>query len=98
MGYEIEIAPLAKLEIIDAYDWYEINKKGLGEDFLEELEKFLNELLSNPKIHSYYQKPVRSGVLKRFPYSVTYEPVDHTIYIYSVFMIRQHPFKRRSKK
>ena len=98
MGYEIEITPLAKLEIIDAYDWYEINKKGLGDDFLEELEKFLNDLIPNPKIHSYYQKPVRSGVLKRFPYAITYEAVDQTVYIYSVFMIRQDPFKRRLKK
>lgn len=41
MLYEIEIAPLAKLEILDVYDWYELERKGLGEEFLEELELFL---------------------------------------------------------
>ena len=40
MPYEIEIAPLAKLEILDAYDWYETKQKGLGDEFLEELQIF----------------------------------------------------------
>ncbi len=49
MLYELEIAPLAKLEILDAYDWYESRRKGLGEEFLEALELFFNQLLINPK-------------------------------------------------
>ena len=97
MLYEMEIAPLAKLEILDAYDWYEAKQKGLGDEFLEELEIFFDLLLLNPKTHSYYQKPVRSGVLQRFPYSVTNEAVEKKIFIYSVFMSRQHPSKRRLK-
>jgi toxin ParE1/3/4 len=97
MSFEIEIAPLAKLEILDAYDWYELTRKGLGEEFLEELEIFFDQLLVNPKTHSYYQKPVRSGVLSRFPYSVTYEIAEKKVFIYSVFMSRQQPSKRRLK-
>ncbi len=40
MQYKIEIRPLATIEILEAYDWYELQKEGLGLDFLNELENF----------------------------------------------------------
>ncbi len=59
MQYNIELRPLATTEIIEAYDWYQLQKEGLGLEFLNELDKFYNNLLGNPKTHSYYEKPVR---------------------------------------
>ncbi len=53
MQYEIEIRQLATIETIEAYDWYELQKEGLGLEFLNELEKFYNLLLHNPNTHSY---------------------------------------------
>jgi hypothetical protein len=52
-------------------------------------------LKNNPKTHSYYEKPVRQGSLKRFPYVVVYEIFDSTIVIYSFFMAKQDPAKKR---
>ena len=96
MAYKIEIRPLAVIEIIEAYDWYESQRQGLGYEFLAELEGFYTILQRNPDTYSYYEKPVRQGVLKRFPYTVVYEVFDTTIAIYSVFMYRQNPGKKRS--
>lgn len=96
MAYEIAISPLAKQEIFEAYDWYELAKKGLGDEFLLNLDNFFDSLLQNPKTYSYYQKPVRYGLLKKFPYSVTYEIAEEKILIYSVFMAKQNPSKRRT--
>jgi hypothetical protein len=94
--YKIEVRPLATLEIIEAYDWYESKKTGLGLDFLNELEAFYKNLLINPRTHSYYEKPVRQGQIKRFPYTVVYEIFGMTIVIYSVFMARRNPSKKRT--
>ena len=33
MPYSIELRPLATLEIIEAYDWYESQREGLGLNF-----------------------------------------------------------------
>lgn len=95
--YKFELRPLATLEVIEAYDWYESQKMGLGLDFLNELESFYNSLIQNPRIHSYYEKPVRSGKIDRFPYTVIYEIFDEIIIIYSVFMAKQNPAKKRTK-
>ena len=95
--YKIELTRLATFEIFEAYDWYELQKAGLGEDFLVELDKFYQTLQTNPKTYSYYKKPIREGKVKRFPYTVVYEIFETTIIIYSVFMAKQNPVKKRTK-
>ena len=96
MAYKIEIRPLATIEIFEAYDWYELQREGLGIEFMMELEIFYTTLQRNPDTYSYYEKPVRQGSLDRFPYKVVYENFDDVIVIYSVFMYRQNPDKKRS--
>ena len=96
MAYKFEIRPLATIEIFEAYDWYEQQREGLGMEFLMELEIFYTTLQRNSETYSYYQKPVRQGSLDRFPYTVVYETFDEVIVIYSVFMYRQDPDKKRS--
>lgn len=96
MSYKLEIRPLATIEIIEAYDWHEMRRAGLGIEFLLELEKFYTTLLLNPDSYSYFEKPVRQGVINRFPYTVVYEVFNQNIVIYSVFMFRQDPDKKRT--
>jgi toxin ParE1/3/4 len=96
MAYKLEIRPLATIEIWEAYDWYEMQREGLGLEFRMELEIFYTTLQRNPDAYSYYQKPVRQGSLDRFPYTVIYETFNDVIVIYSVFMYRQNPDKKRS--
>jgi hypothetical protein len=95
MAYKIEIRHLATIEIIEAYDWYELQKEGLGLDFLNELENFYDSLLRNPNTYGFYEKSVREGKIYRFPYTVVYEVFNDTIVVYSVFMAKQNPNKKR---
>jgi len=96
MAYKIETRPLATIEILEAYDWYELQREGLGMEFLMKLENFYTTLQGNPDTYSYYEKSVRQGKVNRFPYTVVYEVFDNTIVIYSVFMFSQDPGKKRS--
>jgi mRNA-degrading endonuclease RelE of RelBE toxin-antitoxin system len=97
MDFRIEVRPLAVIETIEAYDWYEEQLQGLGADFLEELDNFYKLLLQNPYIFSYYDEPVREGKINRFPYVVIYEVFDQAIAVYSVFMSKQDPDGKRTK-
>jgi len=97
MPYTIEVRPLAAIEILDAFDWYEEQLEGLGSEFLEELDRLYDTLNINPFTYSFYEKPVRQGKINRFPYTVVYEIFDQVIVIYSVFMFRQDPEKKRTK-
>ncbi len=94
--YKLQIRPLATIEIIEAYDWYELQKEGLGFEFLNELDIFYNNLLQKPFTYSYYEAPVRQGKIKRFPYLVVYEVFDDVIVVYSVFMAKQNLERKRT--
>jgi hypothetical protein len=83
------------MEILEAFDWYESQREGLGVEFLDELEAFYRSLLRNPSSYGYYDKPVRQGKIERFPYLVVFEIFDELVLVYSVFMTRQDPSKKR---
>ena len=42
MQYNIELRALAVIEILEAFDWYELQQAGLGSDFLNEPDVFYN--------------------------------------------------------
>jgi hypothetical protein len=95
MAYKLEIRPLATIEILEAYDWFELQREGLGVEFLDELDLFYKSLLRNPSSYGYYDKPARQGKIERFPYVVVFEIFDELVVVYSVFMTKQHPDKKR---
>ena len=96
MQYKIEVRPLAVIEILEAFDWYEQQRENLGIEFLHELDVFYSNLLRNPYTYSYYDKPVKKKKINRFPYTVVYEVVEFIIVVYSVFMSKQSPDKKRA--
>ena len=85
------------MEISEGYNWYESQREGLGLEFLDALEQFNNKPLDNPYTHSYYINNVRQGIVSRFPYTVVYEIFGAAIVVYSVFMDKQDPMKKRTK-
>ena len=95
MAYRLEIRPLATLEILEAFDWYELQREGLGVEFLDELELFYTSLLRNPSSYGYYDRPIRQGKINRFPYLVVFEIFEDSVVVYSVFMSKQDPTKNR---
>ena len=95
MVYKLEIRPLATLEILEAFDWYELQREGLGVEFLDELEIFYTTLLRNPSSYGYFDRPTRQGKINRFPYVVVFEIFYESVVVYSVFMTKQDPGKKR---
>jgi toxin ParE1/3/4 len=48
MAYIIAVKPGAEEDIIQAYNWYEDQREGLGEEFLFELEFYYQKLEHQP--------------------------------------------------
>jgi toxin ParE1/3/4 len=49
-GYDLIISDESRLDILDAFSWYESRLKGLGKDFERCLEAGLNQILQNPQL------------------------------------------------
>lgn len=75
----------------DAYEWYEAQKKGLGEEFLQELETFYLKLQSHPEYFHKIKKNFRQIALNRFPYVIVYELIKSEVVVFAVFHTKRNP-------
>ena len=87
------LLPAAKRDVKKAYEWYEEQKSGLGEIFLERVEECLRAIGRNPKAFRIVARDARRAVVKQFPYVIFYRIEARTIYVYSVFHTSQNPQK-----
>lgn len=67
---------LAEQELIDAADYYEAQKPGLGLELLEEVEHSINFLVRFPEAGAKVRDSIRRLVLPKFPYSILYRVVE----------------------
>jgi plasmid stabilization system protein ParE len=80
----------------DAYDWYEAQRPGLGEELLEELDGIYNKLGSHPEYFGKIKKNFRQAALKRFPFVIVYEIIKMEVVVFAVFHSSRNPkFKLR---
>jgi len=83
--------PEAESDLRDAYRWYEEQRSGLGDDFLEWVEAALLEIQANPQQFPVIHKEVRRALVRRFPYAVFYVPFSQTVTVLAVFHCRRDP-------
>jgi plasmid stabilization system protein ParE len=67
----------AERDIQAVFDWYETQRAGLGEEFLDHLRRTLEILRRHPEGSPVLYKNVRRAVTSKFPYSVFYV-AEHT--------------------
>ncbi|MBS1257254.1 MAG: hypothetical protein MAG551_00291 [Candidatus Scalindua arabica] len=77
-----------------AFQWYEMQRRGLGFDFLDCVEMSLSNILRFPKMYAICYSNFRRCVIRRFPFSIFYTIEDEEIVIHSVFDNRQDPKKQ----
>lgn len=66
---------LVQAEVNDAVEWYEAQKKGLGDDFFGHLTRALEKISECPESYGFWlgSQKIRHSRIERFPYTVLYE-------------------------
>ncbi len=72
MKYRVIIRPEAEDDLKEVFSWYEEKRKGLGYDFLLQVDAGIRFIERNPKIHQTEYKRARKHFTKRFPYKIIY--------------------------
>lgn len=92
MPYKYNLSQEAEDDMLEAYVWYEQQRSGLGEDFLESLDKARQAILQNPATYSIrYKKKVRAFLVDRFPYLILYVLEKKDVNIISLFNTSRDP-------
>ena len=73
--------PAAAADVQDAYNWYEEQRPGLGEEFLSSLKLLTQEVAENPLRYPVVYRGTRRALLRRFPYGLFYRIMGDLVVI-----------------
>lgn len=91
MKYKLIIRPEAENDLKEAFSWYEDKRKGLGHDFLLQVEAGLRFIERNPEIPPMEYKGTRKHLIKRFPYKIIYLVEKERIIVLAVTHGKRSP-------
>ena len=89
--YRLEAEAAVEFDIESAFDWYETEEPGLGQEFLEQLRLVYGRILENPLGYGEQRSSIRRGLMRRFPYAVYFSVEDETILILAVLHTARDP-------
>lgn len=89
--YQILLSNEAVNDLIDAYDWYELQRKNLGHEFELSVEATLNQLSRNPFEFQEKYRTVRIAYLQRFPYGIHFLIDDEFVRVIAIFHTSRDP-------
>jgi len=90
---DIILLPEAVADVAEAYDWYELQQAGLGDEFLRCLEDAYTRIAAQPLHYPVRFDSFRRILLRRFPYAIYFEYNAAAIYVCYVFQCAQDPGK-----
>ncbi len=75
------IRPEAEADLVNAREWYERQREGLGAQFLLCVEEVLERIGRTPEMYAVVYHDVRRAFTRRFPYAVYYRVDDHAMVV-----------------
>ena len=79
---------MASKEVIDASVFYSEKRPGLGDEFLDEVDRFVGQILANPLRFEQIKPGIRRCLMDRFPYGIYFRTPDaNTV---RIIVVRHH--------
>lgn len=91
------IAREAVQDVRNAVEYYELQSRGLGEDFLHKVEVRIQLIHRRPEIFAVEYLDYRRVMIRRFPYAVVYRCDAERVVVYGVFHTSADPGKWKSR-
>jgi plasmid stabilization system protein ParE len=92
------VRPAAAADIDEAFVWYERQRAGLGDEFLETIRRAMQEIESSPLRNPVIHRNTRRLLVRRFPYALYYRVYDESVVVVACMHGRRAPrqWKRRT--
>lgn len=88
---KVEFLEAAQTELDQAFEWYEVQQKDLGVQFLNEFDAAIRRIANYPESYILIEKDVRRCLVKRFPYGVLYGIDADKIIVIAVAHLHRKP-------
>ncbi len=87
----LEFHPDARIDALEAYDWYAERSQDAANAFQEELQEAGRAIQKAPERWAVYLFGTRRFIMKRFPFAVVYRLVPDRVEIIAVAHGRRKP-------
>lgn len=81
----------AREEFLEAVAFYEGEARGLGAEFIDEFERALELIATNPHLGSYFEAGSRRKLLRRFPFQIIYEVGPDELLVVAIAHLSRRP-------
>lgn len=98
MKRRVSFHAMAEQDLNDAASYYNASRPGLGQVFLDEVERAVTQILTYPEGAPLVNRTVRKKLVRRFPYSVMYSIRPEGIRILAIAHQQRRPFYWRSRR
>ncbi len=95
--YQLLISDESRLDVLDAFSWYESRRIGLGKDFELCLEAGLNQIQRDPSLFQKRYKNLRIYYIHRFPYGIHYLLENTTVKVFGIFHTSRNPVSWKTR-
>jgi toxin ParE1/3/4 len=86
------VRPAAAADIEQAYEWYESQRPGLGEEFLVALAMTRDQVIEHPEAFPLLHRNTRRALIpRRFPYGLFYRVHDDLVVIVACMHAKRDP-------
>jgi len=95
MVADLVMSDAAEDDVSEAYAYYERQRLGLGEDFLEGVDFCIESVLRASKGRSFFHLDYRRALVRKFPYAVfyTFDEDKNQVTVYCIFHASRDPKK-----
>ena len=91
MNEPVSFHRLARRELTESAQFYDVESPGLGSSFLDEVEHCTQAILEYPEAGPIVMGTVRRRLLPRFPYALLYSIKPDAIRILAVMNLKRRP-------
>ena len=90
--------PQAEAELIEARDWYESQRAGLGQAFTDTVDQAVASIIASPLAHPRVHGETRRLVVRRFPFAIYFRVLTDELVVLAVMHGRQQPQRWRERR
>jgi plasmid stabilization system protein ParE len=98
MSLSLRLHPAAQRELDEATAYYDAESPGLGDAFLDEVERAFAQILAFPEASPLGRPPLRVKILLAFPYSVHYAIDGELLHVLALAHHSRRPYYWRGRE
>ena len=97
MTKEIRLREEAETDLDEASVWYQQQRRGLGDEFLDEVRTLSRSILQNPLAYPIVYRNTRRALTKRFPFGLFYRVEPEYIVVVAIMHASRNPSRWKER-